>query len=63
MQKRIVFDRNVVNNDVAQLKHMGYTDDLIEIYIKDGQARARLIGQRLSMIDKIKLLFAKRETR
>ena len=59
--KRIVFDRNVVDADVANLKRLGYPDDLIEIYIHGGQARARLLNQKLSLTDKIRLLFSKKE--
>jgi len=41
---RIVFDRNVLDADVDRLKKQGYPDDLIELFIDDGQARARAIG-------------------
>ena len=60
--KRIVFDREVVDADVQRLKALGYPDELIEIFISDGQARARLLGNRLPLIDRIRLLFLKEKS-
>ena len=59
--RKITFDRDVIDADVQRLKELGYPDSLIELFVDEDTMRARPLGSKPTLRERIRMLFPKKE--